>query len=32
MDVVRQIESLETDNSDRPVEDAVISEVSLIKE
>jgi peptidylprolyl isomerase len=32
MDVVRQIESLETDNSDRPAEDAVISEVSLIKE
>ncbi len=32
MDVVKDIESLETDPRDRPVEDAVITEVTLVKE
>jgi len=31
MDVVKEIESLETDNRDRPLEDAVITEVTLVK-
>lgn len=32
MDVVKEIESLDTDSRDRPLEDAVITEVSLVKE
>jgi cyclophilin family peptidyl-prolyl cis-trans isomerase len=32
MDVVKEIESLEKDNRDRPIEDAVIREVTLVKE
>jgi peptidylprolyl isomerase len=32
MDVVKEIESLEKDSRDRPIEDAIITEVTLVKE